>query len=576
MGADEAIGRLASPNLGDGSSLVVDRLQLHPGLIDSCLSLLLAVAGFDGEKTWLPFAMKQFSLIRPPQGKRFWAYVRRRGLPEFPDKLVGDMWLMDETGDLIAECLGLEGRAATVDLLLRSQEKDLNSWFYQLEWVASAEQQSTTFEKAENWLIFMDDAGHGGELAERLRAYRHHLIGVVPGAGFERLGEDSYCINPLQPADIVLLLQTVFGTKSEYFRIVYLWGLNAQAKDSAALEASIARTCAPVLHLVQALSQMAPVLSPSLTLVTKGAQTIGSSGAFPEPVEISQAPLWGLGKTIALEHPELSCKRIDLDPQGATKTVDFLLREFLSPDREDQIAQRGDTRLLARLTRYQPSDQAHPFPVRAEGNYLICGGLGGLGRLFAQELVARGARHLTLCGRNPAGPEAAALISELEQLGASIQVCQADLTRAEDVQAVIAAASADRPIRGIVHAAGVLDDGILDHLNWARFSQVLAVKTAGLYHLHELSRHLSLDFFIGFSSMVSLIGSPAQGPYVAANIFIDVLMHARRAQGLPGLSINWGPWAEVGMAARLDSQQRLRLTRQGVISLSYGGPGGHP
>jgi hypothetical protein len=96
----------------------------------------------------------------------------------------------------------------------------------------------------------------------------------------------------------------------------------------------------------------------------------------------------------------------------------------------------------------------------------------------------------------------------------------------------------------------------------------LAAKTVGRYHLHELSRHLTLDFFIGFSSMVSLLGSPAQGHYVAANTFIDALMHARRTQGLPGLSINWGPWAEAGMAARLESQQRQRLSRQGIIPLA--------
>ena len=570
FGSDEAIGRLGLPDSGERSPLAVDGYQLHPGLIDSYLSVLMAATGFKGEETLIPFAMERFSLLRPSQTKRFWAHARRRVLPEFPDRLVGDLWLMDETGDLIAECLGLEGRAATAHLILRDREKDLSEWFYQFEWIDGTERRSTIVEveKPENWLIFMDDAGYGTGLVERLRAHGHYVIGVAPGPGFERSGGDGYRINPVQSADMALLLQAVFDGKREYFRVVYLWGLNVQAKDAGSLEASIARTCAPVLHLVQAIGRIGHVPPPSLTLVTKGAQSIGSSGALLEPVEICQAPLWGLGKTIALERPELGCRRIDLDPRQTAESVDFLLRELLYSDREDQIALRGDIRLLARLTRYRPPAQSHTFPVREDGNYLICGGLGGLGRLLARELAVRGARHLTLCGRSPVGPEAGKFISELERLGVGIRVCQADLTHAEDVEAVIAAASVDQPITGIIHVAGVLDDGILDHLDWARFSQVLAVKTVGLYHLHEMSRHLSLDFFIGFSSMASLIGSPAQGPYVAANSFVDALMHTRRAQGLPGLSINWGPWSEVGMAARLDAQQRQQLSRQGIMALS--------
>src|SRR5262249_32695963 len=254
LGSNEAIGRVRLPDIGEGVPLAVDGYQLHPGLIDSCLSLLVAVAGFEGEKTLIPFAMKRFSLIRPSQGKRFWVYACRRVRPEFPDKLVGDLWLMDETGDLIAECHGLEGRAATADLVVHSSEEDLSPRFYRLEWIDGAERQSPTLETAENWLMFMDNAGYGAGLAERLRTRGHHITGVVPGTGFEWVGGDGYRIDPLQPADMGLLLQTVVDTKGEYFRVVYLWGLNAQAQDSASLEASIARTCAPVLHLVQAIS----------------------------------------------------------------------------------------------------------------------------------------------------------------------------------------------------------------------------------------------------------------------------------------------------------------------------------
>lgn len=578
LSGTEAIARLRLPDNGEGAAVAVDGYQLHPGLIDSCFSLVVALAGLDAEEILLPFAVEQFRLVRPATGTQFWAYSRRRVLPEFPDRLVGDIWLMDEQGELIAECLGLEGRQATAGRILQNLQKDYRQWFYQLEWRASKHQEHvpTAAQAAETWLIFMDKAGYGAELAQRLHAHGCRTIAVIPGSGFDRLGPDRYCIDPLNAADMQVLIETVFDpnrvASQRVSGLVYLWGLDTQSDDSAALEAVIARSCEPVLHCVQALSGLEQPVSARLTLVSKGAQVVGLSA--PESVQLSQAPLWGLGKTIALERPELACRRIDLDPQetpeNTAQNIDFLVQELLCPDREDQIALRRDARLIPRLSRYQPSAQlplAQTFPVRADGSYLICGGFGGLGRLFARDLVSRGARYLTLCGRSPAGPDAQELISELEQLGATIQVCQADITRYAEIRAVIESTSQDRPLVGIVHAAGVLDDSVLARLDWRRFSQVLAAKTVGLWHLHELSQPLRLDFFMAFSSMVSLVGSPAQAPYVAANTFVDTLMQLRRNRGLPGLSINWGPWAEVGMTARLNGQQRSRLSRQGIKTL---------
>ncbi|MBD9358027.1 beta-ketoacyl reductase [Methylomonas albis] len=277
----------------------------------------------------------------------------------------------------------------------------------------------------------------------------------------------------------------------------------------------------------------------------------------------------GLGKTIALEHPEWRCQCIDLDSADSTESnAVFLVDELLNPSLENQIVRRNAMRLCARLVPYRPAETSKTLPVRQHGHYLICGGLGGLGLLLAKRLAARGARRLTLCGRKSASPEAASVIAELEQLGAIVHVNQTDITDAGQVQDLIATASAQSPLTGIVHAAGMLDDGVLAQLDWPRCRRVLAAKTVGLQYLHEYSLHLPLEFFIGFSSMVSLTGSPAQGAYVAANCFVDGLMQQRRAEGLSGISINWGPWAEAGMAARLDDKQRLRLSSLGILPMS--------
>jgi myxalamid-type polyketide synthase MxaB len=189
--------------------------------------------------------------------------------------------------------------------------------------------------------------------------------------------------------------------------------------------------------------------------------------------------------------------------------------------------------------------------VGGDGSYLVTGGLGGLGLKVAQQLVEQGARHLVLAGRSRASAAVQDTIERLRSTGAAVQVVQADIANSADVARLIEQCQAEGPLRGIVHAAGVLDDGVLDKQTDERFARVLAPKVRGAWQLHNQTQELPLDFFVCFSSMASVMGSAGQCNYAAANAFLDALAAHRRARGLPGLSINWGPWAEVGMAAGL-------------------------
>ena len=188
--------------------------------------------------------------------------------------------------------------------------------------------------------------------------------------------------------------------------------------------------------------------------------------------------------------------------------------------------------------------------VRQEGTYLITGGLGGLGLVVARWLVERGVKHLLLMGRSPANQSVNHQLRKLEQAGAKVVVAQADVADAQQVSQLLATVQKTLPpLRGIIHAAGVLDDGILQQQSWQRFERVMAPKIEGAWNLHVLTQKYSLDWFVLFSSAASLVGSAGQANYSAANAFLDALAHARRAIGLPGLSINWGAWG-VGLAAR--------------------------
>ena len=206
-----------------------------------------------------------------------------------------------------------------------------------------------------------------------------------------------------------------------------------------------------------------------------------------------------------------------------------------------------------------------PLRLRDDATYLITGGLGGLGLEIARWMVREGARNIVLIGRRPPGAKANAVLDELTRGGARVAIEECDVTDAAEL-----AASLNRivrsmpPLRGVVHAAGVLDDGMLEHQTWSRFAGVLAPKVRGAWNLHRLTLSSELDFFVLFSAAATFIGSPGQGNYAAANAFMDGLAHHRKAMGLPALTINWGAWAEAGMAARLAKKDAQRWTDRGM------------
>jgi acyl transferase domain-containing protein len=215
-----------------------------------------------------------------------------------------------------------------------------------------------------------------------------------------------------------------------------------------------------------------------------------------------------------------------------------------------------------------PREVAPGLRVRFHGTYLISGGLGALGSLVAEWLVQHGARHVALIGRKPATPEAEQRLASLRQAGAQVIALQGDVATAGDVQQMMRYLEATMPaLKGVIHAAAVLDDGMIADQTWQRFRNVMAPKMAGAWHLHEATRQQALDFFVMFSSAVSVLGNAGQGNYAAANAFLDSLAHYRRHLGLPATTINWGPWAGSGMAAA-QANRGERLSTQGIGSLA--------
>ncbi len=240
------------------------------------------------------------------------------------------------------------------------------------------------------------------------------------------------------------------------------------------------------------------------------------------------------------------------------------LRAFPIQQVVEAFRYMAQARHIGKVVVTQPSTWPEAS-VHADATYLVTGGLGGLGLVTTRSLIESGAKHLVLVGRSQPSDFASQEIAAWKEAGVNVTVARADVTQKEDLQQLLERIAHEMPpLRGVIHAAGVIDDGILQQQTWERFETVLAPKAAGAWLLHSLTHNLDLDFFILFSSMASILGASGQSNYAAANAYLDALAHYRRAQGLSATSINWGPWSEVGMAAGLGEREHRRWREQGV------------
>ncbi|NJM89575.1 MAG: KR domain-containing protein [Hydrococcus sp. RU_2_2] len=426
---------------------------------------------------------------------------------------------------------------------------DASDSLYEIQWQKHERQDRALFaQKNGKWLIFADRVGVGRALAELLESHGDRCFLIYPG--------DVNC-----PDDVTRLLQNGDGFSCR--GIVHLWSLDAPSPESitlSSLEATQTLNCGSVLHLIQGLVNLSVSDLPRLWLVTCGSQAIEMSSPT-----VAQAPLWGLGRVISLEHPEIWGGLLDLDPnltgqEAIQQQAQLLMSEIDRPDGEENLAFRRGKRYVARLVPSNPP-QSQSWQVQPSGTYLITGGLGSLGLNVARSLVEKGARQILLVSRRGLGDrvqwddltpdsdlwERVKAVRDLEARGAKVIVAQGDVSDLDRMSDLIAEYSAT--LKGIIHAAGVDDDCLLQAMNLDRLQIPLQSKVSGAWILHQLTQNIKLDFFVCFSSIASIWGSKGKGHYAAGNAFLDALAHYRQSMGLPALSLNWGAWAEGGMAS---------------------------
>ncbi|CNG80145.1 type I modular polyketide synthase [Mycobacterium tuberculosis] len=347
-----------------------------------------------------------------------------------------------------------------------------------------------------------------------------------------------------------------------------------EAQETEPVAARVRQVVAEALDVAQQWVAAERGEQARLVVMTRGAVATGEPG---ELSDLAGAAVWGLIRTAQSEHPgRIVLVDLDEDAAAADDPIERAVAAATSAGaagEEPQVALRGGRVVAARLARV-PVDPAQVLDADGgwdpDGTVLITGGTGGLGALVARHLVCeRGVRSLVLVSRSGlAAGGAADLAMELAQQGARVRVLAADVAdRAALAAVVAAAATADpaRPLRGVVHAAGVLDDGTLETLTPERLDTVMRVKADAAWALHELTADLPLTRFVLFSSASAAFGAPGQGNYAAGNAFLDALATWRSAGERASVSLAWGLWEqESGMGGRLGAAQIRRLAQTGA------------
>lgn len=543
----------------------VSAYQLHPGLLDTCfqtLSVFWEVEARDLAATpdlYVPFRIARLVLHRcPVPGQPLWSHAALPAGQEPRRGAAATLRLCDEHGAVYVEVTGFEFRKTSRSAMAQNVATPTDDWLQEIAWVEDQALPPASAGIPQRWLLVADATDLAARTAQLLEQHGDTCILVAPAADSGRLRAHY---------------QEVLAQSGPLHRIVHVQNLQITDPDEAI------DGCESVLHLVQAIARVGWSPAPTLALVTRGVHALP---AYPSTPAIAQAPIWGLARALHLEHPELACMLIDCPPAPADgrppgDDAASLVQALRAAGQENQIALRGGRRYVPRLVRHQappaPSVSASSYPPAAgllhdTGSYLITGGLGTLGLRVAQWMVAQGARHLVLIGRSAPAASALQDIRAMQAAGARVLPAAVDVAQQPALRALFETMRTTMPpLRGIIHAAGVVDDAIVLRQDRARLLNTFAPKVQGAWHLHQLSANLPLDFFITFSSTASLFGSRGQGNYAAANAFLDALAAYRRALGLVGLSINWGPWAGAGMAAEAEKRRQVNWTELGIDPL---------
>ncbi|WP_410511162.1 SDR family NAD(P)-dependent oxidoreductase [Paenibacillus sp. BR2-3] len=542
----EAISRL---EVSDSLEHTLNDFLLHPTLTDGGLQSAVAYAYqtglIDQHVLFVPFVLGHLEIYHS-SAKAAYAYVQQSKV----QGLKFDIAFLDEAGQVVARMSELTIRPFQVEQMTggseNKQQVSTDLVYLTPTWVessrAAAEKLSST--RSRQMVI-----GHKSDLEANKESFAGQAISVSFGAAFKAYGTNRYEIDPANMDDYRKLADACLLQEDEQLQIVYLLG----APDSRTSKEMIDEEVYPVFHLCKWLTSMKLKHTVRLCCVYHNKETVAEYSA-----------LAGFFRSIALENSRLECRLIEV--RDAAKLKQVLEYELLGSSNENEVKYEENLRYTKQLKPLEPAhDQTRKLKDR--GVYMIVGGLGGLGFIFAKHLAKNYQARLVLCGRSQHAD--ITKLNELKALGAEAIYIPMDLSRAEAVEmAVRTAKKSFHKLDGVLHCAGVIKDSLLAKKDLTEIEDVLKPKVYGTMNLYQALEHENLDLFVPFSSSTSLIGNIGQGDYAYANSFMDhyvTLMNKKT--GRTDSVLNWSLWKNGGMQVDSATEQML-FSKFGMSPLS--------
>ncbi len=510
--------------------------RIHPVMLDAALQALAAAMSADSladasEATYLPVSLETIRVFGEV-GRRARCRAELVSLDGDGAGKLGRVVLMDDAGSPTAEVTGIylqRVQRRTVPLPLTQK-------IFDTTWVPSSPQTDPPppVPSDGSWLLLTEGAETAqiaSDFISRFASPTRRVISADLSAesavmeAFARTAGDP----ELPPVGVI-----VFAGQS--------------ASDGADSDEALMRG----RELAWAISATVRTMvggwhgkSPRLWLVTRNGLAVNAK----ETGDPAIGALKGLVRVLAYEHPDLHTSLVDLDTSGDALAP--LIGELGSASNDDVIAWRQEHRYVERLSRATLGAGKQVPVVRPDGAYIVTGGLGGIGLVVARWLADGGAGRIVLNGRSEPSEEQRKVLAELEERTQITVVCGDISAPGVAERLVTAGEETGLALRGVVHSAAVIDDQIVAALSKESLERVWAPKAAGAWRLHLATAARDLDWWVGFSSTSSLLGSPGQAAYACASAWLDALVEWRRASGLPATTINWGQWSDIGVARAL-------------------------
>src|SRR5689334_8751100 len=546
-------------------------MVLQPSLIDGSLQAGMgAHLGEELGEMFVPFSIGEVEVLHPLQANCF-SYATemkggKSGQRESTRLEKSDVLIVDETGKVLVkihESVGVPLREVHKKATPDAEMDGFSKLYYSYEWEkAPLVPETHPQSNAHAILLFDTQETLRDQYQVRLRQEgksSDQIILVQPGDSFQNSGQHSYKINPKNKEDYTRLFESLIANKCPIERICFAWSLGQPAlSDAKSMDESLARGVYSFLFVCQSLIQQ--------KLESK-AHLIYLYSTKPDESQPSNEAVSGFIKALRLEHSKLLCKALEVRQDGAgyDQILDAVSAEFQAQTQDATgVRYVAQERYIKKLRTFNVAETngsptSQNISIKENGVYLITGGAGGLGLIFAEFLAKEHKAKVVLTGRSTLSAEREAKLNELGKSGAEVIYLPADVSNREDVSKLVAESKARfGQVNGIIHAAGVLKDSYVRNKKPEEMSAVFAPKIYGTLHLDEATQNEDLDFFVLFSSVAAVSGNAGQCDYSFANHFMDSfagereLLRSRGARHGKTLSLNWALWADGGM--KVDEQ----------------------